>query len=67
MDPTQMNLDLHSFSVGRCVILCAFLGKSVKHTFSCKKCILFKKKMFPFFSCSFNVMVTSQSDVPIFD
>ena len=25
------------FSVGRCVITCAFFGKSVKHTLSCKK------------------------------
>ena len=24
-------------SVGRCVIPCAFFGKSVKHTFSCKE------------------------------
>ena len=24
-------------SVGRCVIPCAFFGKSVKHTFSCRK------------------------------
>ena len=31
-------------SVGCCVFLCAFFGKSVKHTFSCRKCILFKKK-----------------------
>ena len=26
-----------TYSVGRCVILCAFFGKSVKHAFSCKK------------------------------
>ena len=26
-----------NFSVGRCVITCAFFGKSVKHTFSCSK------------------------------
>ena len=27
-------------SVGRCVIPCAFFGKSVKHTFSCRKIYL---------------------------
>ena len=27
----------HSISVGRCVIPCAFFGKSVKHTFSCRR------------------------------
>ena len=27
----------HSISVGRCVIPCAFFGKSVKHIFSCSK------------------------------
>ena len=32
-----------STSVGRCVIPCAFFGKSVKH-FLVEKCILFKKK-----------------------
>ena len=26
-----------SYSVGHCVIPCAFFGKSVKHTFSCRK------------------------------
>ena len=31
-------------SVGRCVIPFAFFGKNVKHTFSCRECILFKKK-----------------------
>ena len=66
MGPTQMDLDLHSFSVGRCVIPCTFLGKSVKHTFSCKNVSCLRKKMFPIF-CSFNVMVTSQSNVPVFD
>ena len=28
---------IHVLSVGRCVIPCAFFGKSVKHTFSCRK------------------------------
>ena len=37
-------------SVGRCVIPCAFFGKSVKYTFSCRKYILNKKKkMFTIF------------------
>ena len=44
---------------------CAFLGKSVEHTFPCRKCILFKKKDVSNFSCCFKVMVTSQSDEPI--
>ena len=26
-----------TYSVGRCVIPCAFFGKSAKHTFSCRK------------------------------
>ena len=58
----------HTISVGRCVILWEFLGKSVKRTFSCRKMytIMFKKKDVSNFSCRFNVMVTSQSDVPIF-
>ena len=49
--------------VGRNVIPCAFLGKSVKHTFSCRK----NYPVFPMFSFCFNVMVTSQSDIPISD
>ena len=32
----EMN-GVKSISVGRCVIPCAFFGKSVKHTFSCRK------------------------------
>ena len=55
-------------SVGRCVIPWEFLGKSVKHTyiFLSKNVSCLRKKMFPIFSCRFNVMVMSQSDVPIF-
>ena len=46
--------------------LCAFLCKSVKHTFSSRKMYPVEKRCFHF-SCCFNVMVTSQRDVPIFD
>ena len=56
-----------SNSVGRCVIPLEFLGKSVKHTFSCRKMYsVYDKRCFQFFSCRFNVIVTSQSDVPIY-
>ena len=34
---TFVNNSKEEFSVGRCVIPCAFFGKSVKHTFSCRK------------------------------
>ena len=33
----RKRLITHRYSVGRCVIPCAFFGKSVKHTFSCRK------------------------------
>ena len=37
-------------SVGRCVIPCAFFGKSVKHTFSCiKMCPVEEKRCLQFF------------------
>ena len=54
-------------SVGRCVILCAFLVKvSNIHflqtyiLFSCRKCICLRKKMFTITPWRFNVTVTSQ-------
>ena len=40
-------------SVGRCLIPCAFFGKSVKHIFSVEKCILIKKKGVYNFSLTF--------------
>ena len=53
------------YSVGRCVIPCAFFGKSVKHTFSCRKMYhVLEKKMFTIFLWRFKVTVTSQSDAP---
>ena len=33
----KLNNSHAPYSVGRCVIPCAFFGKSVKHTFSCRK------------------------------
>ena len=40
-----------ALSVGHCVIPCVFWGKSVKHTFSCRKNVfcLTKKQCFQFF------------------
>ena len=35
--PGQIEITVYSYSVGRCVIPCAFFGKSVKHIFSCSK------------------------------
>ena len=44
-------------SVGRCVIPCAFFGKSVKHTFSCRKMYpVYEKICLQFFFC----VLTSQ-------
>ena len=37
---SMITVSLMMISVGRCVILCAFFGKSVKHTFSCRKMYL---------------------------
>ena len=54
------------FSVGRCVIPCAFLVKVSNIHFLVEKCILFKKKDVYNFFWRFNVTVTSQSDVTIF-
>ena len=40
------------YSVGRCVIPCAFFGKSVKHTFSCRKMYpVYEKICLQFFFC----------------
>ena len=44
---------IENISVGRCVILCAIFGKSVKHTFLVEKCILLKKKDVYKFSFAF--------------
>ena len=38
------NLLFKPLSVGRCVIPCAFFGKSIKHTFSCRKMYSAKEK-----------------------
>ena len=54
-----------TYSVGRCVIPCAFLEKVSNIHFLVGKCILFKKKMFTIFILGLNVTVTSQSYVTI--
>ena len=46
---------------------CAFLGKSDSYQFSTRENIFhLRKKMFPIFSYSINVTVTTQNDVPSF-
>ena len=45
---------------------CAFLGKSDSYPFSTRKYIPFKENDVSNFSCSINVTVTSQNDVPSF-
>ena len=57
---------LWGISVGRCVIPWEFWVKVSNIHFLVKNVSCLRKKMFPIFSCRFNVMVTSQSDVPIF-
>ena len=53
------------FSVGRCVIPCAFLVKVSNIYFLVENYILISKKDVYNFPWRFNVTVTSRSDIPV--